>query len=139
MSGGPGGNEIAQCQAVSCYLVPSFLHRPVLPTYKQLVRSTMRLYKQKDIPKQQRNSPDGPPRATSASPDGKLPQRLKRAAEAVSRQIAGHKAMLSQFNDSKPPRQPVIDNPPPLKRSNAVKGSAKAPVVPRKADEIGRA
>jgi serine/threonine protein kinase len=94
----------------------------------------MRLYKQKDIPKQQRNSPDGPPRATSASPDGKLPQRLKRAAEAVSKQIAGHKAMLSQFNGSKPPRQPVIDNPPPLKRSNAVKGSVKPPVTPRKAD-----
>ena len=94
----------------------------------------MRLYKQKDISKQHRNSPDGPPRATSASPDGKLPQRLKRAAEAVSRQIAGHKAMISQFNDSKPSRQPVIDNPPPLKRSNAVKGSVKPPVVPRKAD-----
>jgi hypothetical protein len=134
MSGGPGGIEIAQCQAVSPNLVHLFLHRPVLPTYKQLVRSTMRLYKQKDIPKQQRNSPDGPPRATSASPDGKFPQRLKRAAEAVSKQIAGHRAMLSQFNGSKPPRQPVIDNPPPLKRSNAVKGSVKPPVVPRKAD-----
>ena len=135
MSGRSGGIEIAQCQAVSPHLVPLFLHRPILPTYKQLVRSTMRLYKQqKDIPRQQRNSPDSLPRATSASPDGKLPQRLKRAAEAVSRQIAGHKAMISQFNDSKPPRPPVIDNPPPLKRSNAVKGSAKPPVVPRKAD-----
>ena len=135
MSGRPGGIEIAQCQAVSPYLVPLFLHRPVPPTYKQLVRSTMRLYKQqKDILKQQRNSPDSAPRATSASPDGKFPQRLKRAAEAVSRQIAGHKAMISQFNDSKPPRQPVIDNPPPLKRSNAVKGSVKPPAVSRKAD-----
>jgi hypothetical protein len=94
----------------------------------------MRLYKQKDIPKQLRNSPDGPPRASSASPDGTFPQRLKRAAEAVSKQIAGHKAMISQFNDSKLPRQPVIDNPPSLKRSNAVKGSVKPPVTPRKAD-----
>ena len=94
----------------------------------------MRLYKQKDIPKQHRNSPDGPTRASSASPDGTFPQRLKRAAEAVSKQIAGHKAMISQFNDSKSPRQPVIDNPPPLKRSNAVKGSVKPPLTPRKAD-----
>ncbi|KAI9439420.1 kinase-like domain-containing protein [Lactarius psammicola] len=94
----------------------------------------MRLYKQKDIPKQPRNPSDGPPRATSASPDARFPHRLKRAAEAVSKQIAGHKAMVSQFKESKPPLQPVVNNPPPLKRSNAVKGSAKLPVVPLKAE-----
>ena len=119
---------------MSFHLASLFLHRPVLPSYKQLVRSTMRLYKQKDIPKQPRNSPDSSPRATSTSPDGRLPHRLKRAAEAVSKQIAGHKAMISQFNQSKPPRQPVKDKPLPLKRSNAVKAPAKPLVVPRKAE-----
>ncbi|KAH8991889.1 kinase-like domain-containing protein [Lactarius hatsudake] len=93
----------------------------------------MRLYKQKDIPKQHRNPSDGPPRATSASPDARFPHRLKRAAEAVSKQIAGHKAMISQFKESKPPLPPVVNNPLPLKRSNAVKGSVKPPVVPLKA------
>ncbi len=92
----------------------------------------MRLYKQKDIPKQHPNTPEGPPRASSASPDGRLPHRLKRAAEAVSKQIAGHKAMVSHFNESKPPRQPVMDYPLPFKRSNAVKGSVNPPVVPLK-------
>ncbi|KAH9053153.1 kinase-like domain-containing protein [Lactarius vividus] len=94
----------------------------------------MRLYKQKDIPQQHRNPSDSPPRATSASPDARFPHRLKRAAEAVSKQIAGHKAMISQFKESKPPLPPVVNNPLPLKRSNAVKGSAKPPVVPRKAE-----
>ena len=92
----------------------------------------MRLYKQKDITKQPRNSPDTPSRATSASPDARFPQRLKRAAEAVSKQIAGHKAMISQFNESKSPRKPVVDNPLPLKRSNAIKAPVKPPVIPQK-------
>ncbi|KAH9012368.1 hypothetical protein EDB84DRAFT_961571 [Lactarius hengduanensis] len=130
----PGETEIALCLAVALYLASLFLHRPLLPTYKQFVRSTMRLYKQKDIPKQHRNPSDGPPRATSASPDARFPHRLKRAAEAVSKQIAGHKAMISQFKESKPPLPPVVNNPLPLKRSNAVKGSVKPPVVPLKAE-----
>ncbi len=88
----------------------------------------MRLYKQKDIPKQHRNPSDGPPRATPASPDARLPHRLKRAAEAVRKQIAGHKAMVSQFKESKLLLPPVVNNPLPLKRSNAVKGSVNVPL-----------
>ena len=99
-------------QGPPTFFVPSFLHRQVLPAYQQLVRSTMRLYKQKDIPKSHRNALDCPPGPPSALPDSPTPHRLKRAAEAVSRQISGHKAMVAQFKDMKLPRPPMFSTKP---------------------------
>jgi Protein kinase domain len=126
-------------QGAPTFFVPSFLHRQVLPAYQQLVRSTMRLYKQKDIPKSHRSALDCPPGPPSASPDSPTPHRLKRAAEAVSRQISGHKAMVAQFKDMKLPRPPMFSTKPatatptdrshshslPPKQSKATKGFGK--------------
>ena len=64
----------------------------------------MRLYKQKDTPKFHRNTLDCPPGLPSASPGSTTPDRFKRAAEAVSKQISGHKAMVAQFKEMRLPR-----------------------------------
>ena len=95
--------------------VSSFLHPQVLSAYQQLVRSTMRLYKQKDTPKSHRTSftslhcPPGPP---SASPGSPTMYQLKRAAEAVSKQISGHKAMVAQFKEMRLPRTQIFSTKP---------------------------
>src|ERR1700679_4176367 len=67
----------------------------------------MRLYKQKDIPKPHRSTLDCPPGLPSASPGSSTPDRFKRAAEAVSKQISGHKAMVAQFKGMRLPRSPI--------------------------------
>jgi hypothetical protein len=68
----------------------------------------MRLYKPKDVLKQHRNLVDSPSRPLSSSPSGiPNPHRLKRAAEAVSKQLSGHKAMVAQFKEMKLPRPPT--------------------------------
>ena len=82
----------------------TLLRRQVPPPYQQLVRYTMRLYKQKDIPKPHRNTLDSPPGLPPTSPGSTTPDRFKRAAEAVSKQISGHKAMVSQFKEMRLPR-----------------------------------
>ena len=137
-------------QGAPTFFVPSFLHRQVLPTYQQLVRSTMRLYKQKDIPKSHRNALDCPPGPPSASPDSPTPHRLKRAAEAVSRQISGHKAMVAQFKDMKLPRPPMFSTKPatatpadrshssflPPKQSKSTKGFGKPQTAPERSPTL---
>jgi hypothetical protein len=65
----------------------------------------MRLYKPKELPVQHRHSLD-------SSPDTTSPHRLKRAAEAVSKQISGRKAMLVQFKELKLPRPPTFSTKP---------------------------
>jgi hypothetical protein len=98
----------------------------------------MRLYKPKDLPKQ-RNLADTPPAPPpSSSPVAPAPYRLKRAAEAVSKQLSGHKAMVAQFKELKLPRPPMFtskvaaspqtDRPVPTKR---IKGSGKPQIVPK--------
>jgi hypothetical protein len=57
------------------------------------VRYTIRLYKKKDIPKPHHSTLDCPPGLPSASPGSTTPDRFKRAAEAVSKQISEHKAI----------------------------------------------
>ncbi|KAI0259490.1 kinase-like domain-containing protein [Gloeopeniophorella convolvens] len=99
----------------------------------------MRLYKPKTTPQQQRITPDSPP---STSP-GKSPHLLKRAAEAVSKQLAEHKAKLSLFKESSP-RAPVLSTkflnvqhtlraPPSKPISKTVKAAGKPPSIPAKA------
>ena len=97
----------------------------------------MRLYKQKNISIQHRNSLDSPP--TSTSPDG-----LKRATEAVSQQISGHKAMVAQFKELKLPRPPAFSTKPaiapqtvrpqtlPPKQSKLAKVSGKPSILPER-------
>jgi hypothetical protein len=68
----------------------------------------MRLYKKKDTPKPHRNTLDSPPGLPSNSPVSTTPDRFKRAAEAVSKQISGHKAMVAQFKDMRLPRPPLF-------------------------------
>lgn len=72
----------------------------------------MRLYKQKDIPKSHRTSLDSPLQPSSTSPGSPTPHRLKRAAEAVSKQISGHKAMVSQFKGMRLPRPQMFGTKP---------------------------
>ncbi|KAI0286259.1 kinase-like domain-containing protein [Russula brevipes] len=73
----------------------------------------MRLYKQKDIPKQHPNPPGHPPSSPSSSPGSPTPYKLRRAAEAVSKQISGHKAMVAQFKEMRLPRPPMFSTKPP--------------------------
>jgi hypothetical protein len=72
----------------------------------------MRLYKQKDTPKPHRSTLDCPPGLTSASQGSTTPDRFRRAAEAVSKQISGHKAMVAQFKGMKLPRPPMFSTKP---------------------------
>ena len=72
----------------------------------------MRLYKQKDTPKSLRGSLDSPPGSPSVSPASPTPYKLKRAAEAVSKQISGHKAMVAQFKGMRLPRPPMFSTKP---------------------------
>jgi hypothetical protein len=102
----------------------------------------MRLYKQKDIPKSHRSTLDCPPGLTSASPGSTTPDRFKRAAEAVSKQISGHKAMVAQFKEMRLPRPPMFSTKPatstksdhshslPATQSKATKLSGKPQTVP---------
>jgi hypothetical protein len=90
----------------------SFLPRQVLLPYQQLVRYTMRLYKKKDTPKPHRSTLDCPPGLPSTSPGSTTPDRFRRAAEAVSKQISGHKAMVAQFKDMKLPRPQMFSTKP---------------------------
>ncbi|KAH9979827.1 kinase-like domain-containing protein [Russula compacta] len=99
----------------------------------------MRLYKQKDIPKQHRTSLDSPPGPPSAPPGSLTQHRLKRAAEAVSRQISGHNAMVSQFKEMKLPRPPMFSTKPATAPETvsscppqATKGSGKPRTVPER-------
>ena len=103
----------------------------------------MRLYKQKDTPKPHRSTLDSPPGLPSASPGSATPDRFKRAAEAVSRQLSGHKAMVAQFKEMKLPRPPMFSTKPatstksdhfhalPPTQSKATKRSGKPQTVPR--------
>ncbi|KAH9959350.1 kinase-like domain-containing protein [Russula dissimulans] len=72
----------------------------------------MRLYKQKDIPEPRRSTLDFSPSLLLASSGSQNPDRLKRAAEVVSKQISGHKAMVAQFKDMKLPRPPMFSTRP---------------------------
>ena len=102
----------------------------------------MRLYKQKDTPKPPRNTPDCPPGLPSNSPGSTTPDRFKRAAEAVSKQISGHKAMVAQFKEMRLPRPPMFSTKPatstksdlsrslPPTQSKATKRSGKPQTVP---------
>ncbi|KAF8493797.1 kinase-like domain-containing protein [Russula emetica] len=102
----------------------------------------MRLYKQKDIPKPPRSTLDCPPGLPSPSPASTTPDRFRRAAEAVSKQISGHKAMVAQFKDMKLPRPPMFSTKPatstksdlshslPPTQSKSTKRSKKPQTVP---------
>jgi hypothetical protein len=99
----------------------------------------MRLYKQKDIPNSHRGSLDCPPGLPSASSGSTTPDRFKRAAEAVSKQISGHKAMVAQFKGMRLPRPPMFSTKPaksdhshslPPTQSKATKRSGKPQTVP---------
>jgi hypothetical protein len=102
----------------------------------------MRLYKQKDIPKPPRSALDCPPGLPSTSPGSTTPDRFKRAAEAVSKQISGHKAMVAQFKEMRFPRPPMFSTKPatptkpdhshplPPTQSKATKRSGKPQTVP---------
>jgi hypothetical protein len=104
----------------------------------------MRLYKKKDTPKPLRNTLDCPPGPPSASPGLTTPDRFKRAAEAVGKQISGHKAMVSQFKGMRLPRPPMFSTKPatstksdhshslPPTQSNTTKRSGKPQTVPRR-------
>ena len=104
----------------------------------------MRLYKKKDTPKPLRNSLDSPPGFPSTSPGLTTPDKFKRAAEAVSKQISGHKAMLSQFKEMRLPRPPMFNTKPatstksdhshslPPTQSNTTKRSGKPQTVPKR-------
>ncbi len=101
----------------------------------------MRLYKQKDIPKPHRNILDSPPGLSSASLGSTTPDKFKRAAEAVSKQITGHKAMVAQFKEMRLPRPPMFTTKPttstksdhshslPPKQSKVTKRSGKPQTV----------
>ena len=104
----------------------------------------MRLYKQKDTPKFHRSTLDCPPGLTSASSGSATPDRFKRAAEAVSKQISGHKAMVAQFKEMRLPRPTMFstksttstksDHPHSLQptQSKATKRSGKTQTTPRR-------
>ncbi|KAI0300059.1 kinase-like domain-containing protein [Multifurca ochricompacta] len=99
----------------------------------------MRLYKQKNILKQHLNTPDCLPSLSPTPPATPSPYQLKRAADAVSKQIS----MLAQFKELKMPRTPVFStklvNPQPTSRplppnlSKAVKASGQLPIAPTRA------
>jgi len=99
----------------------------------------MRLYKQKDIHKPRRSPLDLSPGLPSAPSGSQHPDRLKRAAEVVSKQISGHKAMVAQFKEMKLPRPsmfssklavaPQTDRPRLLKQGKDG-SSQKPPTVP---------
>jgi hypothetical protein len=101
----------------------------------------MRLYKPKELPKQQRNPVDSSPVPPSSPPRAPAPYRLKRAAEAVGKQISGHKAMVALFKESRLPRPPIFvskaptpppkDRPVSAKQGKAAKESGKPQVVPK--------
>ena len=96
-----------------------------------------RLYKPKNVPKQHPNPLDAPSGPSSSSPGSSAPHGLKRAAEAVSKQISGHKAMVAQFKEMRLPRPtmfstksatpPHTDRSLSTKQSNPTKASEKAP------------
>ena len=101
----------------------------------------MRLYKPKDVPKQvHRNVIDSPPDSPSSSSGSPTPHRLRRAAEAVSKQISGHKAMVAHFKETRLPRPPIFSmrsaTPPqtdhslPTKQSKTTKRSANSQNIP---------
>ncbi|KAH9979570.1 kinase-like domain-containing protein [Lactifluus volemus] len=111
------------------------LTSPVLSPYYQLVRSTMRLYKPKVLPTQHRPLDSSPP-TTSLD-------RLKRATEAVGKQLSGHKAMLAQFKELRLPRPLTFSTKPgiapqsersesPFTKSKAAKISGKLPISPER-------
>ena len=79
----------------------------------------MRLYKKKDTPKSSRPTPDCPPGLPTPSSGSATPDRFKRAAEAVSRQISGHKAMVAQFKDMRLPRPPIFSAKPATSTKSA--------------------
>jgi len=95
----------------------------------------MRLYKPKELPKQQRDPVDSSPVPPSSPPRAPAPYRLKRAAEAVGKQISGHKAMVALFKESRLPRPPIFvskaatppqkDGSVSAKQSKATRGSGK--------------
>ena len=101
----------------------------------------MRLYKQKDIHKPHRGTLNCPPGLPSASQGSTTPDRFKRAAEAVGKQISGHKAMVAQFKDMRLPRPPMFStkpatstksdhsHSPPPTQSKATKRSGKLQAV----------
>jgi hypothetical protein len=72
----------------------------------------MRLYKKKDIPKPHPSTLDCPPGLQSTLPGSTTPDRFKRAAEAVGKQISGHKAMVAQFKEMRLPRPPMFTTKP---------------------------
>ena len=104
----------------------------------------MRLYKSKDLPKPHRkviDCPLGSPSSSPSSPGSPTPNKLKRAAEAVSKQISGHNAMVARFKEMKLPRPPMFttvsatspqtaDYSHPAKQSKATKRSSNSQNVP---------
>jgi hypothetical protein len=104
----------------------------------------MRLYKQKDVPKPHRSALDSPLGLPSTPPGSTTPDRFKRAAEAVSRQISGHKAMVAQFKEMRLPRPPMFSTKPatstksdhshslPPTQAKATKRSGKPHTVPER-------
>ena len=86
-----------------------------------------RLYKPKNVPKQHPNPLDAPSGPPSSSPGSSTPHGLKRAAEAVSKQISGHKAMVAQFKEMRLPRPTMFSTksatPPHTDRSLSTKQS----------------
>jgi len=103
----------------------------------------MRLYKPKDVPKKvHRNVTDSPPDSPSSSPGSPTPHRLRRAADAVSKQISGHRAMVAHFKETRLPRPPIFstrsatqpqtEHPYPAKQSKTTKRSANSQNIPVK-------
>ena len=101
----------------------------------------MRLYRPKDVPKQvHRNVTDTIPDSPSSSLGSPTSHRLRRAAEAVSKQISGHKAMVAHFKEtrlSRPPifsarsaTQPQTDHSHPAKQIKTTKRSANSQNIP---------
>ena len=103
----------------------------------------MCLYKPKDPAKPHRNAidcPIGSPSSSSSSPGSPTPHKLKRAAEAVSKQISGHNAMVARFKEMRLPRPQIfttVSATPPetvhshtAKQSKATKRSSNSQNVP---------
>jgi hypothetical protein len=118
-----------------------FLHRKHFHLTCNSVRFIMRLYKPKDVPKQvHRNVTDSPPDSPSSSSGSPTPHKLRRAAEAVSKQISGHKAMVAHFKETRLPRPPIFsmrsatqtqtDHSLPTKQSKTAKRSANSQNIP---------
>ena len=112
----------------------------------------MRLYRPKDPPKPHRNVTDcplGSPSSSSSSPGPPTPHKLKRAAEAVSKQISGHNAMVSRFKEMRLPRPPMFttasatppqtDRSHPAKQSKATKRSSNSQNIPPARSPIPKA